>query len=142
MIETSDEWIVARSGISERRIATDNEQTSDMACTAAHQALDMAGLKPSEAGHDHRRHRLPRIWFFLQLPAFCSANWEPRSLCPLLISMRSAAAFYMEWQLRTVFIRGGSAKNILVVGAEILSRIVNWQDRTTCVLFGDGAPEQ
>ncbi|MCK4378529.1 MAG: ketoacyl-ACP synthase III [Deltaproteobacteria bacterium] len=137
MIETSDEWIVARSGISERRIAADNEQTSDMSCAAARQALDMAGIKPSELDMIIVATVTPDMIFpatacILQhkLGAGGCAAFDLNAVC---------SGFLYGMAVADGFIRGGNAKNILVVGAEILSRIVNWQDRTTCVLFGDGA---
>ena len=137
MIETSDEWIVARSGISERRIAADNEQTSDMSCTAARQALDMAGIKPSDLDMIIVATVTPDMIFpstacILQhkLGAGGCAAFDLNAVC---------SGFLYGLAVADGFIRGGNAKNILVVGAEILSRIVNWQDRTTCVLFGDGA---
>ena len=137
MIETSDEWIVARSGISERRIATDNEQTSDMAYAASCQALDMAGLKPSDLDMIMVATVTPDMIFpptacILQqkLGAGTCAAFDLNAVC---------SGFLYGMAVANGFIRGGNAKNILVVGAEILSRIVNWQDRTTCVLFGDGA---
>jgi len=137
MIETSDEWIVARSGISERRIAADNEQTSDMSCTAARRALDMAGIKPSDLDMIIVATVTPDMIFpptacILQhkLGAGGCAAFDLNAVC---------SGFLYGMAVADGFIRGGNAKNILVVGAEILSRIVNWQDRTTCVLFGDGA---
>ncbi len=137
MIETSDEWIVVRSGISERRIAADNEQTSDMSCAASRQALDMSRIKPSELDMIIVATVTPDMPFpptacILQhkLGAGGCAAFDLNAVC---------SGFLYGMAVADGFIRGGNAKNILVVGAEILSRIVNWQDRTTCVLFGDGA---
>ena len=137
MVDTSDEWIVARSGISERRIAANNEQTSDLSCAASRQAIDMAGIKPTDLDMIIVATVTPDMVFpptacILQhkLGAGGCAAFDLNAVC---------SGFIYGMAVADGFIRGGNAKNILVVGAEKLSRIVNWQDRTTCVLFGDGA---
>ncbi|MBN2233120.1 MAG: ketoacyl-ACP synthase III [Deltaproteobacteria bacterium] len=137
LVDTSDEWILARSGIRERRLAADDEQTSDLACRAARRALEMAELKPADIDLVIVGTATPDMPF-------------PSTACLLLDKLGHAGAaafdlaagcsgFLYGLGAATDMIRAGSARTALVVGAEILSRIIDWQDRGTCVLFGDGA---
>lgn len=138
MVETSHEWIFTRSGIAERHIAADGEMTSDLALHASRRAIEAAGIGPDEID--------------LLIVATTSPDQIfPSTACILQdkLGMRNgAAAFDMQavcggfvYALNTadMYIRGGQAKTALVVGAEVLSRMLDWSDRTTCVLFGDGA---
>ena len=138
MVETSHDWIVSRSGISERHIAADNELTSDLALHASRKAIEAAGITPDEID--------------LLIVATTSPDQIfPSTACILQDKLgirNGAAAFDMQavcggfvYALNTadMYIRGGQAKTALVVGAEVLSRMLDWTDRTTCVLFGDGA---
>jgi 3-oxoacyl-[acyl-carrier-protein] synthase-3 len=136
-IETSHEWIVERSGIVERHLATDDETTASMAATAAHQAMDRAGVHPG------------------QLDAIVLSTATPDRLLPATavdlqaeLGASRAAAFDIGaacsgWIYGMTVAEGmiatGAAETILVVGAEKMSSIVDWKDRATCVLFGDGA---
>jgi 3-oxoacyl-[acyl-carrier-protein] synthase-3 len=137
LVNTSDEWIYTRSGIRERRLAADDEQTSDLACRAARAALDMAALKPTDIDLIIVGTATPDMPF-------------PSTACLLQYKLGHAGAaafdlaagcsgFLYGLATATDMIRSGSARTALVVGAEILSRIIDWQDRSTCVLFGDGA---
>jgi 3-oxoacyl-[acyl-carrier-protein] synthase-3 len=138
MVETSHEWIFTRSGISERHIAADGEMTSDLALHASRKAIEAAGISPDEID--------------LLIVATTSPDQIfPSTACILQDKLgirNGAAAFDMQavcggfvYALNTadMYIRGGQAKTVLVVGAEVLSRMLDWTDRTTCVLFGDGA---
>lgn len=137
MVETSDEWILSRTGIRERRIADKDEFTSDMGARAAEQALERAGLDPKEID--------------LIIVATCTPDTAfPSTACHIQHKIRAtrAAAYDVNaacsgflYALVTAeqFIASGVYKTIMVIGAEKLSSIVNWQDRNTCVLFGDGA---
>jgi 3-oxoacyl-[acyl-carrier-protein] synthase-3 len=137
MVETSDEWILSRTGIRERRIAADDEFTSDMGAKAAQQALELGGIDP--------------LSIDLIIVATCTADTVfPSTACYIQnkIGATRAAAFDVQaacsgflYALVTAekFIATGAYATVLVVGAEKLSSIVNWQDRNTCVLFGDGA---
>jgi 3-oxoacyl-[acyl-carrier-protein] synthase-3 len=137
MVETSDDWIVQRTGIRERHIAAQGELTSDLATAAAKLALADAGLTVGEIDMIIVATATPDDTF----PA--TAVTVQRKL-----GMEHGAAFDMQavcsgfvFALSTAdaFIRASQAKRILVIGAETFSRILDWTDRTTCVLFGDGA---
>lgn len=137
IVETTDEWIVTRTGIKERRIAGEKEFTSDMAAKAAQRAMDKAGIT---AG---------------QIDLIIVATITPDMLFPATaclvqakLGARRAAAFDIEaacsgfiyaLEIGQQFIMSRMYETVLVIGAERLSSIVNWKDRNTCVLFGDGA---
>jgi len=138
IVETSHDWIVSRSGIHERHIAADGEMTSDLALQASLSAIAAAGIKPEDIDLVIVATTTPDQIF-------------PSTACILQDKLgikNHGAAFDMQavcggfvYALNTadLYIRGGQAKTALVVGAEVLSRILDWNDRTTCVLFGDGA---
>jgi 3-oxoacyl-[acyl-carrier-protein] synthase-3 len=137
MVDTTDEWILSRTGIRERRIAADDEFTSDMGARAARQALELGGIDPRTID--------------LIIVATCTGDTIfPSTACYIQdkIGATRAAAFDVQaacsgflYALVTAsqFIAAGVYERVLVIGAEKLSSIVNWQDRNTCVLFGDGA---
>ena len=138
IVDTSHDWIVSRSGIHERHIAADNELTSDLALQASLEAIKAAGISAEDID--------------LVIVATTSPDQIfPSTACILQdkLGIRNrGAAFDMQavcggfvYAMNTadLYIRGGQAKTALVVGAEVLSRILDWEDRTTCVLFGDGA---
>ena len=137
IVATSDEWIRDRTGIRERRIADDRDHTSTMAIKAGTRALEQAGLDP---------HKLDLV-----IVATCSPDHlMPCTACMVqdgLGATRAAAfdlnaacsGFVYAMSVATGLIRTGVHQNALIVGAESLSRIVNWTDRGTCILFGDGA---
>jgi 3-oxoacyl-[acyl-carrier-protein] synthase-3 len=137
MVDTTDEWIITRTGIRERRIASAEEFTSTFATRAALNALEMAGVLPEE---------LDMIIVATVTPDYPF----PSTACLLQSNIKAynAAAFDISaacsgfiYALTTVdrYIRSGTVKKALVVGAEVLSRIVDWTDRNSCLLFGDGA---
>jgi len=137
LVDTSDEWITQRTGIRERHIAADGEVTSDLALHAARSALDAARLTPADVDLIVMATATPDNTF----PA--SAVTVQREL-----GMRHGAAFDLQavcsgflFALSTTdaMIRSGQARRALVIGAETFSRILDWEDRATCVLFGDGA---
>ncbi|WP_028447852.1 beta-ketoacyl-ACP synthase III [Chitinimonas koreensis] len=136
-IDTSDEWIVSRTGIRERRIAAADETTSDLALKASRAALEAAGVDASELDLIVVATATPDVVF-------------PSTACILQdkLGVHGCAAFDVQavcagfaYALATAdqFVRGGMARTALVVGAEVFSRILDWNDRKTCVLFGDGA---
>lgn len=137
MVETSDEWIVTRTGMKERRLAATEEFTSDMGIAAAKQALDRAGLKPEEidlilVATITPDHIFPSTACLLQkgLGASRAAAMDVQAACSGYIYGLSIAKAYIE---------AGLYNNVLLVASEKLSSIVDYQDRNTCVLFGDGA---
>jgi 3-oxoacyl-[acyl-carrier-protein] synthase-3 len=137
MIDTSDEWITSRTGISERRIGDEKESTSDMAVAAARKALEMAHLEPDDIeliliGTVTPDFRLPSLACILQkkMGMFNAAAMDIVAAC---------AGFLNGLSVANAFIKSGQYKKILVVGVEKLSSITDYKDRNTCVLFGDGA---
>jgi len=139
-IETSDEWIVSRSGISARHYAEPEQKSSDLAVHAARKALEMAGMQPND---------IDLIVLASSTPDFSGSF--PSTACvvqrKLGITNNGAAVdvqavcsgFVYAVSTADAFIRAGVHKNVLVIGSEVFSRILNFDDRTTCVLFGDGA---
>lgn len=138
IVDTTHDWIFSRSGIVERHIAADDELTSDLAMHASRRAIEAAGISADEID--------------LVIVATTSPDQIfPSTACILQDKLgirNGGAAFDMQavcggfvYALHTadLFIRSGQAKTALVVGAEVLSRLLDWKDRTTCVLFGDGA---
>jgi len=137
MVDTSDEWIRTRTGIRERRIADDEAVTSDYAAKASEIALQQAKLPPEELDMIIFATVTPDMYFpsaacFLQekIGAVNAVAYDISAAC---------TGFLYGLSIADGLITSGKYKNILIVGAEILSRIVNWEDRGTCVLFGDGA---
>jgi 3-oxoacyl-[acyl-carrier-protein] synthase-3 len=136
-LDTSDEWIVQRTGIRQRHVAAPDELTSDLATKAAERALDQAGVRGSDLD-------------LIVLATATPDNTFPATATRVQarLGMTRGAAFDVQavcsgfiFALATAdnFIRGGQARTALVVGAETYSRILDWHDRSTCVLFGDGA---
>ncbi len=137
LVDTSDEWIRERTGIKERRIAADDECTSDMALRAARSALQAAGLEP----RDLDMIVVGTISPDRQLPA-CAAYLQQKlgvTGMPAFDVSAACAGFLYALTIGDQFIRNGTHRHVLVVGVELLSRVINWADRNTCVLFGDGA---
>jgi 3-oxoacyl-[acyl-carrier-protein] synthase-3 len=137
MVETSDAWIVQRTGITQRHIASDDETTASLGEAAARAALDAAGLTAADIDLIVLATSTPNNTF----PA-TSVEIQQR------LGMRHGFAFDLQavcsgfvYAVTTadLYIRGGVAKRVLVIGAETFSRILDWTDRSTCVLFGDGA---
>lgn len=137
MVETSDEWIRTRTGISQRRIAAEDQNTSDLAAEAAKRALEEANLQPAD------------------LDLILVATMTPDMPCPATACLVQAklgapqaaatdvaaacSGFVYGLVMGQQFVASGTYKHVLVVGAEVLSRVIDWKDRSTCVLFGDGA---
>jgi 3-oxoacyl-[acyl-carrier-protein] synthase-3 len=137
MVETSDQWIQDRTGIRERHIAAENETTCDLAEKAARNAMDAAGVGPDDID-------------LIILATTTPDKIFPSTACLVQsrLDIHGCAAFDVQavcsgfvYALATAdnFIKAGSAKCALVIGAETLSRIIDWTDRSTCILFGDGA---
>ncbi|NPV25862.1 MAG: ketoacyl-ACP synthase III [Firmicutes bacterium] len=137
MVDTSDEWIVTRSGIRQRRIAADDEATSDLCVKAAERAMQAAGVTARELDLIIVATATPDMLF----PSTACLVQERLAACQAAAFDLAAgcSGFVYAVSVATQFIATGVYNTILVVGGETLSRIVNWQDRNTCVLFGDGA---
>jgi 3-oxoacyl-[acyl-carrier-protein] synthase-3 len=137
MVDTSDEWIRSRTGIERRHIAADDETTSDLACHAARAALESAALEPSDIDLVIVGTTTPDLIF----PNVACLLQEKLGIKPgPAFSIEAACTgFLYSLAVADLFIRGGQAERALVIGAETMSRIIDWTDRETCVLFGDGA---
>ena len=137
IVDTSDEWITSRTGIKERRLAEKNEATSDLALKAAREAISDANLKPP----DIDLIIVATITPDMQFPSVASILQRELGIKDAACFDISAACagFVYGLSIAHQFIARGSYKNALVIGAEKLSSITDWQDRNTCVLFGDGA---
>jgi 3-oxoacyl-[acyl-carrier-protein] synthase III len=137
LVDTSDEWIVQRTGISERRIAAEGQLTSDLATVAAERALADAGMEPGEIDMIVLATSTPDNTFpatavtvQARLGITHGAAFDMQAVC---------SGFVFALAIADGFVCTGRAKRILVIGSETFSRILDWTDRTTCVLFGDGA---
>jgi 3-oxoacyl-[acyl-carrier-protein] synthase-3 len=137
MVETSDQWITERTGIRQRHIAADGETTGDLALPAARQAIEAAGIAPDEIDLIIVATTTPDRVF----PSTACLLQQRLGIhgCPAFDVQAVCTGFVYALGIADKFIRSGSARHALVVGAETLSRIVDWTDRGTCVLFGDGA---
>ncbi len=136
-IDTSDEWITKRTGIKERRIAAPDVNTSDLAYEAALKALDMAKMKKDE---------IELIVFATVTPDTCcpsAANWLQKKLdVPKAVTFDVTAAcsgFIFALNVAEQYLKSKTYNNVLVIGAEVMTRTLDWKDRSTCILWGDGA---
>ncbi len=136
-VDTSDEWISTRTGIKNRHIAADDEKTSDLAVQAAKAALADAGVDAAEIDLIIVATATPDM----QFPATATMVQHKLGIggCPAFDVQAVCAGFMYAVSTANAYIKSGMSKKALVIGAEIFSRIMDWSDRTTCVLFGDGA---
>lgn len=136
IVDTNDEWISSRTGIKERRIS-EGEDTSELSAKAAKNAIENAGIDPSEID-------------LIILATTSPDSFTPSTACIVQASIgahnatcfdigAACSGFIYGLNVGTQFIKTGMAKTVLVIGAEVLSKILDWTDRSTCVLFGDGA---
>lgn len=137
MVDTSDEWITTRTGIKERRLAAKNQATSDLAAGAAKEALTDAKLDPSDLELIIVATITPDMPFPSVACLLQNALSAQKAVCFDISA--ACAGFVYALSVAQQFIASGTCKNALVVGAETLSAFTDWQDRNTCVLFGDGA---
>jgi 3-oxoacyl-[acyl-carrier-protein] synthase-3 len=137
IVDTTDEWIITRTGIKERSIARDNEATSDMATEAAKRALADAGLKPEDIDLIIVATITPDM-FFPATACLVQEKIGARQVPAFDISV-ACSGFIYGLAIANQFISSGTYKHALVIAAEKLSSITDWTDRNTCVLFGDGA---
>ena len=138
IVETSHDWIVSRSGIHERHFADDNELCSDLACKASLKAIETAGISANDIDLIIVATTTPDQ-IFPSTACILQDKLGIKNGGPAFDMQAVCGGFVYAMNTADMYIRGGQAKTVLVVGAEVLSRILDWQDRTTCVLFGDGA---
>ena len=136
IVDTSDEWITKRTGIKTRHIAED-EVTSDLAYKAAIDALKNASMKASDIDMIIVATITPD--YFTMPSTACVVAEKLGITCPAVDISAACTGFIYALAQAKAFVESGMFKNVLIIGAETLSKIVNWKDRTTCVLFGDGA---
>ena len=136
-VDTTDEWIQTRTGIRQRHIADDSEKTSDLALKASRNALDAAGIAARDLDLIVVATTTPDV-VFPSTACFLQAKLGARN-CPAFDVQAVCSGFVYGLSTADQFLRSGQYRNALVVGAEIYSRILDWSDRATCVLFGDGA---
>lgn len=136
-VETSDDWIVERTGIRARHFAAPEQSASDLGLAAARQALDAAGLQPSDIDLIVVATSTPDMVF----PSTAAILQHKLGVagCPAFDLQAVCSGFVYGMTVADSMIRGGNARRALVIGAEVFSRILDFDDRTTCVLFGDGA---
>ncbi|TLD69644.1 ketoacyl-ACP synthase III [Phragmitibacter flavus] len=137
LVETSDEWITSRTGIRERRIAAESEMTSDMSATASLRAMEMAGVTAEEIDLIIVATVTPDMVF----PATaCLVQRKIGAINAVGFDISAACSgFLFALQTARHYLNDGTRKTALIIGAEKLSPLINWKDRNTCVLFGDGA---
>ena len=138
IVATSHDWIVSRSGIVERHIAADNELTSDLALQASLRAIESAGISVDEIDLVIVATTTPDQ-VFPSTACILQDKLGIKNRCAAFDMQAVCGGFVYAINTADLYIRSGQAKTALVVGAEVLSRILDWNDRTTCVLFGDGA---
>jgi 3-oxoacyl-[acyl-carrier-protein] synthase III len=139
-IETSDDWIVSRSGISARHYADQGVQSSDLAVEAAKHALEMAGLKANDIDLIILATSTPDfIGGFPSTACVVQRKLGVANGCAAFDVQAVCSGFIYGISVADSFIKSGTHKNVLVIGTEVFSRILDFKDRTTCVLFGDGA---
>lgn len=137
MVDTTDEWITSRTGIKERYIADDDETTSDLAFNAAKKAIDRAGITADQLDMILVATVTPDMPF-PSTACILEDRLEAKNAATLDIEA-GCSGFVYGLSIASQFIATGMYDNILVIGAETLSKIMDWEDRNTCVLFGDGA---
>jgi len=137
MVDTNDQWIQERTGIKKRHIIAADETTTDLAFNAAEKAIEAAGIQNTEIDLIIVATTTPTRIF----PSTASLVQERLGIngCPAFDLQAVCTGFVYALTVADKFIKSGSVKNALIIGAESLSRIVDWNDRNTCVLFGDGA---
>jgi 3-oxoacyl-[acyl-carrier-protein] synthase-3 len=137
MVDTSDEWITSRSGIRERRIVERDVATSDLGTQAALRALEMAGLSPEDLDLIITGTNSPDM-FFPCTGCFIQAKIGAKKAAAFDVSA-GCTSFIHALSLGDKFVKEDPSRKVMVLGAEIMSKVTDWSDRATCVLFGDGA---
>jgi 3-oxoacyl-[acyl-carrier-protein] synthase-3 len=138
IVDTSDQWISERTGIKERRKLRDDEQNSDLGAEAALKAIAAAGIKPDDVDMVIACTTTSDRWM-PSMAAIIQAKIGANNGGSCFDLLSACAGWMSGLELADSLVRTGARKNVLVIGAEALSRFVNWKDRSTCVLFGDAA---
>ncbi|HZN66123.1 MAG TPA: beta-ketoacyl-ACP synthase III [Tepidisphaeraceae bacterium] len=137
MVDTNDEWIIQRTGIRERRIAGPNETTASLGTTAARRAIESAGIEPKEVDLIVCGTITPEM-VFPSTACFIGAELGLPGV-PAFDMSAACSGFIYSLATGANFIKAGQYRTVLVIGAETISRITNYKDRASCILFGDGA---
>lgn len=138
MVDTTNDWIVDRTGIHQRHVASQDENAATMAEQAGRIALDTAGIKPADIDMIIVSSTTPHMVF----PSTACLLQEKFGIagCPAFdLNASACAGFMYAFSIADQYIKTGAIKNALIIGSEVMSRIIDWEDRSTCVLFGDGA---
>ncbi|MDH3439538.1 MAG: ketoacyl-ACP synthase III [Gammaproteobacteria bacterium] len=137
MVDTNDEWIRTRTGIEQRHVASEDELTSDLCVEAARAAMDSAGVTAEDIDAIFVGTTSPDLIF----PNIATIIQHKMGIpaCPCYATEAACTGFVYALSAADKFIRTGDMKCVLVIGAEIITRLIDWEDRSTCVLFGDGA---
>lgn len=138
LVDTTDAWIVERTGILQRHMAADHENAVTLADQAGRRALETAGLTPADVDMIIVTSTTPHM-MFPSTACLLQEKWGI-SGCPAFdLNATACAGFMYAFAIADQFIRTGTIKHAMVIGSELMSRVVDWSDRSTCVLFGDGA---
>ena len=137
VVDTSDEWIVQRTGIRERRVAAAHETTATLSAIAGKRAIAVAGLQPDDIDVILVATLTPDYWMPSTGALVKEAIGNTRAAA--MDVMAACSGFVYAYSVADAYIRSGSFKNALVIGAETLTRFLDFSDRSTCILFGDGA---
>jgi 3-oxoacyl-[acyl-carrier-protein] synthase-3 len=137
MVDTTDEWVFTRTGIRQRHVAADDEKASDLALAASRRAIEAAGIAPKDIDLIIVATTTPDM-VFPSTACILQAKLGVKG-CPAFDMQAVCSGFVYGLASANQFMRSGQYRHALVVGAEVYSRILDWQDRSTCVLFGDGA---
>lgn len=137
MVDTSDEWIRTRTGVERRHIAAEDQPTSDLCVEAALKAMDAAGITPQDIDMIAVGTTTPDL-IFPNIATLIQQRLDIHG-CPAFSVEAACTGFIYALSMADKFVRAGESKCALVIGAEVISKIVDWTDRGTCVLFGDGA---
>ena len=137
IVDTTDEWIRTRTGIEQRHLASEDESTSDLCVEAARKAMDSAGVSEKDIDAIFVGTTSPDLIF----PNIATIIQHKMGIpaCPCYATEAACSSFVYALSAADKFVKLGDLKCVLVIGAEIITKLVDWEDRSTCVLFGDGA---
>lgn len=137
-VDTTNDWIIERTGIKQRHIVEDSENAATMADAAGRVAMEAAGIKPEELDMIIVTSTTPHL-MFPSTACLLQERYGISGCAAFDLNATACAGFIYAFSIADQFIRTGTIKKALIIGSEIMSRVVDWEDRSTCVLFGDGA---